>query len=209
MHGQKNWSWMRSSMHSRPRSPTSSWHPFRVTSLCAAGKTSQKRVSPGSLHLALQYRTCFHSGWWFHSHMNWLNSGGSVSLGCCHSRVPSCSQEMTKLRVVSTCWAWCQSSKVMQVICWLSCTKSRMCRSQLYASLGLWGLQGQHLAQLTLLQLWPGGGYLSCQACTPARTPSIRHLHQYWSSQLSRTTRNCSWLSWPPISDLLHPAWPS
>ena len=38
--GQKNWLYMRSSMHSRPRWPTWSWHPFRATSVCAAGNTS-------------------------------------------------------------------------------------------------------------------------------------------------------------------------
>ena len=101
------------------------------------GKTSWKRVSYDSLDLALLYRTPFHKRRWFCSHRNWLNSGGSVSLDCHWPRVPSHSLEMTKLRVGSACWAWCKSSEVIQVNWWLSCTESRMCRSQLYASMGL------------------------------------------------------------------------
>ena len=52
MHSKKNQSHMRSSMCSRPRWPTSSWHPFRATSLCTAVKTSWKRVSSDFLDLA-------------------------------------------------------------------------------------------------------------------------------------------------------------
>ena len=140
MQGQKNWSHMRSSMCSRPRWPTSSWHPFRVTSLCAPGKTSWKRVSSDSLGLALLYRTPFHSRRWFHSHKNWLNLGGSVCLDCCHPRVLSYTLEITKLSVGSACWAWCESTKVIQVTCWLSFTEPRMCRLQLYVSVALWSL---------------------------------------------------------------------
>ena len=90
--------------------------------LCIAGKTSWKRVSSDSLGLALQYRMPFLSRRWFHSYKNWLNLGGSVCLDCHHPRVPSHSLEMTKLRVGSVCWAWCQSSKVIQATCWLPCT---------------------------------------------------------------------------------------
>ena len=75
MQGQKNWSCMRSSMHSRPRWQTSLWHPFRVTSLCTAGKTSWKRISFDSLGLAFQYRTSFCKRRWFCSSKNWLHSG--------------------------------------------------------------------------------------------------------------------------------------
>ena len=35
MQGQKKQSCIRSSIHSRPKWPTSSWHPLRVVSLCA------------------------------------------------------------------------------------------------------------------------------------------------------------------------------
>ena len=139
MQGQKNWSHMSSSMCSRPRWPTLSWHLFRATSLCAAGKTSWKRVSSDSLCLTHLYRITCLSRRWFHSHRNWLNSGRSIHLDCHCPRVPSCNLEMTKLRVGSACWAWCQSFKVIQVICWLSWIASKMCRSQLYASMGLVG----------------------------------------------------------------------
>ena len=128
---------MRSSIHSRPRWPTSSWHPFRATSLCIAGKTSWKRVSSDSLGLVLLYKTPVFNWRWLPSHMNWLHSGGSVCFDYYHPRVLSHCLVMTKLRVGSICWAWCQSSMVMQVTCWLSCTESRTCRLQLYASMGL------------------------------------------------------------------------
>ena len=76
---------------------------------------------------------------WFCSCRNWLNLGGSVCLDCHHPWVPSCSLEMTRLWVGSTCWAWCQFSKVIQVTCWLSWTTSRTCRSQMEALIGLVG----------------------------------------------------------------------
>ena len=114
MWGQTNWSCMRSSMCFRPRCSTSSWHPFRVTSLCTAWKTGWKRVSSDSLGLALPYRAPFCSRRWFCSYKNWLNSGGSVCLDCCYPRVPSYSLEIIKLRIGSACWAWCLSSKVIQ-----------------------------------------------------------------------------------------------
>ena len=128
MWGQKNWSCMRSSMHSRSRWPTSSWHPFRATFLCVAGKTNWKIVSSDPLGLAFLYRMPCLSKRWFHSHMNWLNLFGSINLDCYCPRVPSHSLEMTRLKVGSTCWAWCQSTKVIQVTCWLSWTTSRTCR---------------------------------------------------------------------------------
>ena len=64
--------------------------------------------------------------------------------------------------------------------------------------MGLVGLWGQPLAQLTLLQLWPWDGYLSCQAHIVARTPSTRCLHLCLSFQLGSTTWNCSLPSWHP-----------
>ena len=132
MWGQKNWSCMRSSMGSRPRWPTSSWHSFRATSLCVVGKTNWKRVSSDSKGLAHLYRMPCLSKRWFCSHRNWLNSGGSINLDSHYPSVPqSHSLEMTRLRVGSSCWAWCQSSKVIQVTCCLSWTASRTCRSQL------------------------------------------------------------------------------
>ena len=129
--GQRNWSHMRSSMHSRLRWPTWSWHPFRATSLCVAGNTNWKRVSSDSLGLAHLYRMPYLSTSWFCSHRNRLNLGGLVDLDCHCSRVPSCGLEMTRPSIGSTCWAWCQSSKVIHVTCWLSWTASRTCGLQL------------------------------------------------------------------------------
>ena len=59
MQGQKNLSHMRSSMCSRPKWPTSLWHPLRATSLCAVGRTSCRRVPFDSLGLAHLYKTPF------------------------------------------------------------------------------------------------------------------------------------------------------
>ena len=72
MWGQRRQSSMRSSKHSRPRCPTSSWYPLWVTSLCKAGKTSWKRVSSDSLGLAFLYRTPFGGRRWFHLCKNWF-----------------------------------------------------------------------------------------------------------------------------------------
>ena len=77
------------------------------------------------------YRIPWLSKRWFHSHSNWLTSGGSIFLDCYLPKVPSQSLEMTKHRVGSACWAWCQSSKVIQATCQLSWTASRMCKLQL------------------------------------------------------------------------------
>ena len=73
--------------------------------------------------------------------------------------------------------------------------------------MGLAGLWGQPLAQLTPLQLWPWDKYLICQAWILARTPSIRCLQLCLSFQLSSTTGNCSLPSWQPSNDWLHPVW--
>ena len=148
--GQKNWSHMRSSMHSRPRWPTLSWHPFRATSLCVAGKTNWKRVSSDSQGLAHLYRMPYLSKGWFHSYRNRLNLSGSVNLDCHHPRFPSCSLEMTRPSIGSACQTWCQFSKVIQATCWLSLTASRMCRLQ-------------HRPWWDLQDLW---GQPSCTACT-------------------------------------------
>ena len=74
-------------------------------------------------------------------------------------------------------WTWCQSSVVMQATCGLLPTGSRMCRLQLYASIGLPGLQGWPPAWCALLLQWLGGGCPRYQAHIWAKTSSIRHLH--------------------------------
>ena len=56
---QKNLSCIRSSMWSRPKCPTLSWHPLRATSLCAVGRTNCRRVPSDSLGLAHLYKTPF------------------------------------------------------------------------------------------------------------------------------------------------------
>ena len=101
----------------RPKWPASSWHPFRTTFLCTAGKSNWKRVSSDSLGLAHLYRMSCFSNRWLCSCRNCPNLCGSVGLDCCCPRVPSQSLEMTRFRV---CWAWCQFSKAIQVSCWLS-----------------------------------------------------------------------------------------
>ena len=131
MQGQKNLSHMRPNMCSRPKCPTSLWHPWRATSLCAAGRTNWKRASSDSLGPAYLYRTPCLSSRWLCSHLYWLTLGGSVALDWPFPSIPSCSLVMTKLRTASTSWALCQFCKVIQVTCWLSWTASRTCRSQL------------------------------------------------------------------------------
>ena len=118
--GQKNLLCMRSSMHSRPKWPTSSWHPLRATSLCTAGKINWKRVSSDSLGWAHLYRTPFLSSKWLCSHWYWLNLGESVVLDWPFPSIPSLTLAITRLRTGSTSWAWCQSSWVIQVTCLLS-----------------------------------------------------------------------------------------
>ena len=81
LQGQRNLSHMRPSMCSRPKWPTSSWHPLRATSLSAAGKTNWRRVSPDSLGLACLYRTSFLSSKWLCSCLSWLISGGVHCIG--------------------------------------------------------------------------------------------------------------------------------
>ena len=69
----------------------------------------------------------------------WLTLGGSITLIWPFPSVPSCSLAMTRLRTGSACWAWCQSCKVIHMTCWLSWTSSRMCRLQVWPSMGLMG----------------------------------------------------------------------
>ena len=131
MWDQKNLSCTRSSMCSRPKWPTTSWHPLRATSLCAAGRTNWRRVSSDSLGLACLYRIPCLSNGWLCSCLYWLTLGGYVALDWPFPSIPSCSLVMTRLRTGSASWAWCQYSKVIQATCWLSWTASSMCRSQL------------------------------------------------------------------------------
>ena len=105
MWGQKNLSCMTSNMCSRPRWPTSSWHPLRATSLYAVGKTSWRRVSSNSLGLACLYGIPFIRTRWFHSHPNWMTLGASVALDWLFPSIPSLSLEITRLRMGSPSWA--------------------------------------------------------------------------------------------------------
>ena len=164
--GQKNLSCMRSSMCSRPKWPTSSWHPLRATSLCAVGKTNCKRVSFDSLGLAHQYKTPFWSTRLFCSILYWLNLGESVFLDQSCWSVPSLSLFTIIPKTGSTSWAWCQSSRVIWATCWLSWIAlwhaSHSCKP-------LWGKQAG-LRQPPGLPLWllhlPLDWYPNCQACT-------------------------------------------
>ena len=120
MQGQKKWSGIRSSMHTRPKWPTSSWHPPRAVSLCAASRTSWNRASCVSLgRVFLQRMTCLRLRW-LCSERNCHSTGGSVGLRWHWPRVPSCSLIITRLKTRSASWAWYQSSRVMQVTCGLS-----------------------------------------------------------------------------------------
>ena len=114
MQGQKNLLCIRSSMHSRPKWSTSSWHPWRVTSLCAAGRTNWKRASSDSLGLAHLYRTPCLSNRWLHSHLSWLILGEFVALDWPFPSIPAHSLAMTRLRTGSTSWALCQFSEVIR-----------------------------------------------------------------------------------------------
>ena len=91
MRGQKNLSHMRSSICSRSKWPTSSWHPLRATSLWAVGKTNCKRVSSNSLGLAHLYKIPFCITKLFCSLLYWFNLGESVFLHQSCSSVPSLS----------------------------------------------------------------------------------------------------------------------
>ena len=86
--GQKNLSSMRSSMHSRPKWPTSSWHPLRATSLYAAGRINCRRVPSDSLGLACLYKTPFFNTRLFCSLLYWPNLGESVFLDQSCSSIP-------------------------------------------------------------------------------------------------------------------------
>ena len=95
-----------------------------------AGKTNWKRVSSHSLGWAHLYRTPFLSSKLLHSYWYWLTFGGSVVLVWPFPSILSLSLAITRLRTGSTSWAWCQSSKVIQVTCLLSWIASKTCRSQ-------------------------------------------------------------------------------
>ena len=98
MQGQKNLPCMRSSMCSRPKWPTLSWHPLRGTSPCVAGKTNWRRVSSNSLGLACLYKRPFLSTRWVHSCLYWLTSGESVALDWPFPSIPSLSLLIIRLR---------------------------------------------------------------------------------------------------------------
>ena len=97
MQGQRKWLHIRSSMHSRPKWPTSSWHPFRVVCLCAASKTRCNRT----LGRVFLYRMPHLSLRWLHSQMYCQSSRGSVCLSWHWPRVLSCNLAITRLKTGS------------------------------------------------------------------------------------------------------------
>ena len=115
MQGQEKQSHIGPSIHSRPKWPTSSWHPLRAVSLCAASRTSWNRASWDSLGSIFLYRMLHLRLRWLHFQRNCQSSGGAVSLSWCWPRVPSCSLIITRPKTRSACRAWYQSSMVMQV----------------------------------------------------------------------------------------------
>ena len=135
--GQKKWLCIKSSILLRSRWLTSFWHPPRVVSQCLGGKTSWNRVSWDSFDRIFLYRMPHLNLRWLHSRRNCQSLGGSVSLNGHLPRVPSCILTMTRSRTGSTYWAWCKFFVVVLATCGLSPTRSRTCRSQLYASMGL------------------------------------------------------------------------
>ena len=137
--GQKKWSHIRSNILSRPNWLISSWHPLRAVSWCMAGKINWNRASWASFGRVFLYRMPYLSLRWLHSWRNCQSSGGLVSFNGLWPRVPSVSLQSQGPGPGSACWAWCQSSLVMQETCGLSPTGSRACRLQLYASVGLVG----------------------------------------------------------------------
>ena len=161
MWGQKNLSYMRSSMCSRFKWPTSLWHPLRATSFCTAGRTNWRRVSSDSLGLAHLYRIPCLSNRWLHSHLYWLISDGSVALDWPFPSILSCSLAMTRFRTWSVLgvdasplrlYKWPADCPGLHPGC-----EDHNCRPLW----GLWALWGQPLVQLTLLWLWPLGEYLT------------------------------------------------
>ena len=86
--GQKNLSHMRSSMHSRPKWPTSSCHPLRATSFYAVRRTNCRRVPSDSLGLAHLYKTPFFNTRLFCSLLYWPNLGESAFLEWSCSSIP-------------------------------------------------------------------------------------------------------------------------
>ena len=127
MWGQKNLSCIRSSMRSRPRWPTSSWHPLRATSLCTVGRTNCKRVSFDSL--ACLYKTPLCITKLCCSLLYWLNSGGSVFLDQSFSSVPYLSLCIIWPKTGSASCAHHQSSKIIWATCWRSWIAPTTCRS--------------------------------------------------------------------------------
>ena len=113
--------------------------PFRIVSLCAAGRTKWNRAFWDSLGRVILYRMPQLSLRWLHSQRNCQSSGGSVGLSWHMPRVPYCSLLITRLKTGSGHWAWCQSSMVKQVTSRLSSTESTICRLQLHALMGLVG----------------------------------------------------------------------
>ena len=70
------------------------------------------------------------------------------------------------------------------------------------------GLEGQPPAWCALPLQWLGRRCPKHQACSQARMPSTRHLHQCLSYLLCSTIENCSWQGWPPIDDSWHSTLP-
>ena len=137
--GQKKWLCIRLSILLKPKWPIPSWHPLKTVSHCMASNTNWNSASCDSFSRSFLYRMPCLSLRWFHSQRSCWSLGGSVNLYGHWPRVPSCILAITLPRKGSASWACCQSLVVMQVTCGLSPTRSRMCRLQLYTSIGLMG----------------------------------------------------------------------
>ena len=160
------------SMHSRPRwyDPLLMWSPnvwpARTNWNWAPWESLGREFS---IRIPCLSRCCilarFGQVSWFTVHGDW-------------PRVPSCILTIKRLRTGSALWAWCQLSAVMQATCGPSPTWSRMCRSQLYASMVLVGPSRLPPAGLT----WPLQWLMvmcaqSLRHAAQAKTPLTRHLH--------------------------------
>ena len=207
MQGQKIWLHIRSSIFSRPKWPTSLWHPFRAVSQCMAYRTNCTRASWDSLGRVFLYRMpCLRLSW-LHSWPNFQTMGRSIGVRGHWPRVPSCIFVITRPRTESACWAWCHPSVVMQANCGPSSTGSRIHRSQLYVSKGLMGPLRVasctvHTAAVVTEWWLPrvSGTQLDQDTLDKASTSMFVLLYS--------TIGNCSWWGWPVSSDSLHPALP-
>ena len=187
---QKKQSCIRSSICSRPKWPTSSWHPFREVSLCTAGKSSWNRAPSDSLGRVFLYRMPCLSLRWLCSHRYCHSLGGSVCLSWHWLRVPSCSLTMTRLKTMICSLnlmpvIYGQASDLQTVLYWF--------QDMQITAMGFdWACRAfksslLHSSYCCCSDLDVGVKY---PTCTPARTLSTEHPHQYWSSMPYNTTEN-------------------